>query len=579
MNPLLRFDFKDYQGKENTFTFRNPQEIIAASTIDEVLPALQKVQDAVKNGYYAAGYLSYEAAPAFNRSFRVHTNQKMPLLWFGLFDQPVRNSSQSTKPFYTSKWREQTNIDTYNRNIAQIKQHIKQGDISQVNYTLQMESQFRGDSIAYYEQLAEAQSANYSAYLDIGDFTILSASPELFFHLKDNKITTKPMKGTIGRGKTTAEDQANAKWLYHSKKNRAENEMIVQMMQQELDTIAIPGTIKVPALFSIETYPTVYQMTSTVTADISPGKDITDIFKAMFPCGSITGSPKTEAINIIKDLESGPREIYCGAIGFITPDQEAIFNVPIRTVMIDNQNGTTTYGAGGAITKDSTAVEEYEEVLVKARILEKNRKQFQLLESLSLSNGSYLLLENHLKRLKRSADFFQFNIDLALVQNKLVDFAKENDDKQWKVRLLVNENAAITLEANELSPISTPVPVKLASTPIDIADIFLYHKTTNRMVYEKRLNESPGVFDVLLWNKKREVTEFTIGNIVVEINGGLYTPPVECGLLAGTYRDSLIESGTISERKITLDDLRNCTGIWLINSVRKWVQVMLSLEN
>lgn len=579
MNPLLRFDFKDYQGKENTFTFRNPQEIIAASTIDEVLHALQKVQDAVKNGYYAAGYLSYEAAPAFNRSFRVHTNQKMPLLWFGLFDQPVRNSSQSTKPFYTSKWREQTNIDTYNRNIAQIKQHIKQGDISQVNYTTQMESQFRGDSIAYYEQLAEAQSANYSAYLDIGDFTILSASPELFFHLKDNKITTKPMKGTIGRGKTTVEDQANAKWLYHSKKNRAENEMIVQMMQQELDTIAIPGTIKVPALFSIETYPTVYQMTSTVTADISPGKDITDIFKAMFPCGSITGSPKTEAINIIKDLESDPREIYCGAIGFITPEQEAIFNVPIRTVMIDNRNGTATYGAGGAITKDSTAVEEYEEVLVKARILEKNRKQFQLLESLSLSNGSYLLLENHLKRLKRSADFFQFNIDLALVQNKLVDFAKENDNKQWKVRLLVNENAAITLEANELSPISTPVPVRLASTPIDIADIFLYHKTTNRMVYEKRLNEFPGVFDVLLWNKKREVTEFTIGNIVVEIDGGLYTPPVECGLLAGTYRDSLIESGTISERKIMFDDLRDCTGIWLINSVRKWVQVMLSLEN
>lgn len=576
MNPLLSFDFKNQQGKEKAFTFEDPLDVFVATTIAEVLPTLNKVQEAVKNGYYAAGYLSYEAAPAFDRAFRVNSNQKMPLLWFGIFDQPIDASLQSTKSFYTSKWQPQTSIDAYNRGFSKAKQHIQQGDITQVNYTIKMKSQFNGDSVAYYKHLAAAQSANYSAYLNIGDFTILSASPELFFHFKDNKITTKPMKGTIGRGKTDREDKANAEWLYHSKKNRAENEMIVHMMQEELEAITVPETIRVPELFSIEAYPTVYQMTSTVTAEISSDKTITDIFNALFPCGSITGAPKTVTMNIIKNLESGTRDVYCGAIGFITPEQEAIFNVPIRTVMIDNKNGDATYGVGGAITKDSTEAEEYEEVLTKAKVLDINMQEFQLLESLALTNGSYFILENHLQRLKRSAHFFQFHMDPTLIKEKLDHLAKENNTGQWKVRLLVSQTGALTLEANELSPVKKPVQVSLAKVPIDSTDIFLYHKTTNRTVYEKQLLHSPDVFDVLLWNEKHEVTEFTIGNMVAEINGQLYTPPVACGLLAGTYREALLLDGVIMERSILLDDLSNCTGIWLINSVRGWIPVKIT---
>ena len=514
MNPLLSFDFKSHKGIKKTLTFKNPKEIIVATTTRKVLPALHKVQEAVNNGYYAAGYLSYEAAPAFNSAFSVHSNQLMPLLWFGIFDQPINQSLQSTKSFYTSEWEPQTNRGTYHYNIEKIKQHIKHGDISQVNYTIQMNSQLKGDTVAFYNQLAEAQTADYSAYLDIGDFTILSASPELFFHLKNNKITTKPMKGTIGRGATDNEDKVNAKWLYHSKKNRAENEMIVNMMREELGSIALPETVMVPKLYSIEAYPTVYQMTSTVTAEISPVKGVIDIFKALFPCGSITGSPKINAIKRIKELESCPREVYCGTSGFITPEQEAIFNVPIRTVMIENKDGNAVYGAGGAITKDSTEKEEYEEVLVKAKILDMNLPEFQLLVSLALTNGSYLVFENHLKRIQHSADFFQFQIDLKQIKEKLLHFANEHKTKQWKVRLLVSENGAIRMEAKELSPIVGPVEVSLASEPIDAADIFLYHKTTNRTTYEKKLKHSPNVFDVLLWNKKHEVTEFTIGNII-----------------------------------------------------------------
>lgn len=569
MKPLLSFDFKDHEGKESTCTFRNPQDIIVATTIDEVLPSLKKIQDAVNNGYYAAGYLSYEAAPAFDQAFQVNGNQKMPLLWFGIFDKPVNERLPSNKPFHTSMWHTQTDTDEYNHSIDKIKQHIAGGNTSQVNYTVRMHSQLYGDSIAYYKHLVEAQSANYSAYLDIGDFTILSASPELFFHLKDRKITTKPMKGTIGRGKTDDEDQANASWLYHSEKNRAENEMIVNVMKDELAKIARPGTVKVPHMFSIEKYPTVYQLTSTVTAEIPPNKSILDIFKALFPCGSITGSPKVNTMEIIKELETSPREVYCGTIGYITPNQEAIFNIPIRTVLIDNKTGNATYGVGGGITQASLNGEEYEEVLTKAKILDVNQ-DFQLLESLALVKGEYFLLNNHLQRLKHSADFFQFDLEMERIEKSLLEFAVSHNNSQWKIRLLVSHDGSITLESDELTSTVVPAEVRLAGEPIDQEDLFLYHKTTNRMVYERLMKSSS---DVLMWNSKKEVTEFTIGNVVCELDGNLYTPPVESGLLPGTYRKVLIEKGTIKERTIMLEDIPKCSGIWLINSVRKWVPV------
>lgn len=576
MNPILSFDFVDHDGRKKPFTFENPRQVIIAKTIEEVLPSLQKIQDALNTGYYAAGYISYEAAPAFDQSFLVNSNQKMPLLWFGIFDQPINKSLQSTDSFYTSKWIPRTSINAYNHNIDKVKQHIEHGDTYQVNYTIRMNSDFKGDSIAYYKQLAKAQSADYSAYLNIGDHTILSVSPELFFHLKEGKLTTKPMKGTIGRGQTADEDQKNADWLYHSEKNRAENVMIVDLLRNDLGIIANPGTVKVPKLFSIEEYPTVYQMTSTVTAEISPDKTISDIFKALFPFGSITGAPKISTMGIISDLESSPREVYCGAVGFITPEQEAIFNVPIRTVMIDNKSGNASYGVGGAVTWDSTDKEEYEEVLTKAKVLDVNPEDFQLLETLGLQNGVYLVLENHLKRIKRSADFFQFSTDLELIEKKLLDFAKKHDSKHWKVRLLVTKNGSITLEASEINQARDSVYVKIADEPIDTNDIFLYHKTTNRIVYEEMLKQKSDAFDVLLWNDKKEVTEFTMGNIVVEMDGNLYTPPIECGLLAGTYREALLEDSTITEKTILLDELTDCSGIWLINSVRQWVPVQVN---
>jgi len=571
MHPTLHFDFIDDQGNKRPFLFKKPKDIIIAETMDEVMPSLKKIQNAVDQGYYAAGYLSYEAAPAFDPAFKVHKNNRMPLLWFGIFKQPVHESFDDGEKFHTTDWVTQTNLEEYHQHINSIKQAIEDGDTYQVNYTIRMLSNFSGDSKSYYRKLAKKQAANYSAYLDIGDFSILSVSPELFFHLKDQKLTTKPMKGTVGRGMTPAKDRENAAWLYHSEKNRAENVMIVDLLRNDLGVIAKPGTVKVPKLFAIEEYPTVYQMTSTVTAEIPGTKDIAAIFKALFPCGSITGAPKISTMNIIHQLEKSPREVYCGAIGFITPEQEAIFNVPIRTVMIDHKTNIAQYGVGGGITWNSNNKEEYEEVLTKAKVLHAKRPAFHLLETLGCYDGEYLVLKEHMERLKQSADYFQFHRNIEEAEKKLLDFKKNHNEGSWKVRLLLAKDGEITVEGQEIPPNQTVAKTALAKTPVAKNDIFLYHKTTNRSVYKEKLQGHEDKFDVLLWNENEELTEFTMGNVVVEMEGVLFTPPVSCGLLNGAYRRALLEKGIIHEKIIKVSQLPECSKVWFINSVREWI--------
>lgn len=565
----LQFDFH-----KKTRIFTSPDRIIQADTIEDVIPALTEVQEAVQLGYYAAGYLSYESAPAFENVMIAHSNNKMPLLWFGIYSDVKDGLNDNRKEsFHTSNWNIDTEKYNYDHAIKNIKNQIELGNSYQVNYTIRMHADFKGSAFSYYHQLASSQSANYSAYMDIGEHKILSASPELFFHLKEGKIKTKPMKGTIARGKSDIEDQENSSWLYHSEKNRAENVMIVDLLRNDLGMIAKPGTVKVPELFTIEEYPTVYQMTSTVTAEIADNKDIVDIFRALFPCGSITGAPKINTMKIINHLETSPREVYCGAIGFITPEKEAIFNVPIRTVIID-EFGKASYGVGGGITWDSEANDEYHEVLTKAKILSKSSQEFQLIETIGLKNGNLIVLNEHLQRLKISSDYFGFHIDIDQVRLDLVKLSEQHQYEDGKIRLLLDRNGNTTKEFLPLHPLLLEKQkVSLAKKPINKQDIFLYHKTTNRTVYEQRLQESPKTFDVLLWNEQEEITEFARGNIVVELNGELFTPPVSSGLLAGTFRETLIQQGTIKERILYKDELFQCTRLWFINSVREWVEV------
>ncbi|RYG72104.1 hypothetical protein EU245_11480 [Lentibacillus lipolyticus] len=349
--------------------------------------------------------------------------------------------------------------------------------------------------------------------------------------------------------------------------------MIVDLLRNDLGTISKIGSVDVPHLFTIEKYPTVYQMTATITAETD--NDFIQVFKALFPCGSITGAPKIRTMDIISELESTPRDVYCGAIGYMAPNKQAVFNVPIRTVMINNKTGKAAYGVGGGITWDSTVEEEYEEMQTKTRFLKEKQVSFQLLETFGLIDGSYIAYEQHIFRIEKSATYFDFSVDLTKIQESLAAIAYENSAGNYRVRLLVEKDGTYTVDVAGHHPIETPVNVALANEAISKDNIFLYHKTTNRSIYEHFKKQHPEAFDVLLWNENQEVTEFTIGNVIIELEGHLYTPPVTCGLLPGTFRQKLLDENKMTERKITVDELRNCKQIWLINSLRKWVNVKI----
>ncbi|BDH59957.1 aminodeoxychorismate synthase, component I [Lysinibacillus sp. PLM2] len=575
--PLLSFEFASSSGVIKPLTFNNPIEIIIANTVEEVLPCFDLIEKAIQDGYYVAGYMSYECAPAFDPAFKVKSGNKMPLVWFGVFNEPKLETVKSDGAYKNLKWTSTVSEKDYQNSIKLIKQWIGQGTTYQTNYTIRLKSNFQGDDITLYNTLKRAQVSNYCAYINTGEYSILSASPELFFHLKEDKIITRPMKGTLKRGRNIKEDEANRNELYYSEKNRAENVMIVDLLRNDLNVIAIPGTVQVDKLFEIEDYPTVHQMTSTITAKIKESTKLLEVFQALFPCGSITGAPKISTMEAIEKLEKEPREVYCGAIGYITPEREAIFNVPIRTVVIDQQTNEATYGVGGGITWDSTSEDEYQEVLAKASLLEIKRPEFQLLESLLLENGEYFLIEEHLNRLFSSAKYFKYPINMKNVKNHLQKNLELYQQGTYKTRLLMNLKGEVTITTQPitLQSFDTPVLTKLADEPVSKNNIFLYHKTTNRDVYTQFQKSYSDVFDVLLWNEDRELTEFTNGNIVLEMADGLWTPPIESGLLAGTYRERLLKEGRIKEKILTIEDLKNCTNIWFVNSVRKWVKVKL----
>ncbi|MGJ7922649.1 aminodeoxychorismate synthase component I [Neobacillus sp. LXY-4] len=574
--PLLSFEFATSAGVVEPFTFKNPLKIISTSSIEEVLSCMEQVQIAVNHGYYAAGFLTYESAAAFDPAMKVKPGHAMPLVWFGIFTGPEKLELTSAGTYTLSDWKPSVGKEEYHTSIQYIKAAIESGDTYQTNYTIRLHSQFSGDELAFFTKLKKAQASNYCAYIHTGDHSILSASPELFFHLEGDNITTRPMKGTVKRGNTLAEDEENASWLYRSEKNRAENVMIVDLLRNDLNIVSEPGTVHVPKLYEIEHYPTVHQMTSTIAAKISAETSLVDIFKALFPCGSITGAPKLSTMKIITELESEPREIYCGAIGFITPTREAIFNVPIRTVVIEKKTGKATYGVGGGITWDSTAEGEYDEILVKASLLGEDRPEFQLLESFLLNKGEYFLLEEHLGRLARSAKYFGFAYQERDARNKLTQFAKEHGNSSVKVRFLLSKNGDITIESQPAGQLGSPIKAILAEVPVNKHTPFLYHKTTHRDIYSPFQQKKPAdVFDVLLWNEDGELTEFTNGNVVLEVDGQFYTPPISSGLLAGTFREKLLKDGDIQEKTLTVADLSKCTRIWFINSVRKWLEVEL----
>ena len=552
--------------------------VLVAETLDEIRPLLDEVERAAGDGHHAVGFVAYDAAPAFDPALAVRGRPSLPLAWFGIFARAERapESIDATGSF-PDTWTFSADEHAHARAVEDIRAAIASGDVYQVNHTIRLRSRDVRDPLALYHRMRAAQPASYGAYIDTGRHCIVSASPELFFHRAGDAITTKPMKGTARRGRWVAEDDAAAVRLAASEKERAENVMIVDLLRNDLGRIARPGTVRVASLFEVERHPTVLQMTSTIEARLEQGTTLGDVFAALFPCGSVTGAPKVAATRQIAVLEESPRGVYCGAIGHVAPSGEATFSVAIRTAWIDRETGLAEYGAGGGITWDSTPAAEYDEVRAKAAVLTSSAPiPFELLETMRLTRDGYVRRERHVARLLESASYFGFRVERVAVERALDAHAARATEDPRRVRMLVARDGTVRVEDRALvdeDVTLAPRPVALATSPVSSADPFLFHKTTRREVYDRHRAEHPDVFDVLLWNEAGELTEFTIGNVVLRLDDADWTPPRECGLLAGCYRAELLERGEIQERVLTREDLARAENVWLINSLRGRVEV------
>jgi len=550
--------------------------VIRADRPDQVAGALAEVERAVARGRHAAGFVSYEAASGLDPDLGYSGKGALPLVWFGVFTERIDCSAETitdtTGDCRVSPPALAISDSDYMDAVESIREAIARGETYQVNYTARQHFSVSGDPFTLYRRMCRNQQAPFCAWLDIGTHRILSASPELFFALEGDRLTMRPMKGTAARRPRADDDRRQRDLLASSAKDRAENLMIVDLVRNDLARIAETGSVEVPVLFHVETYPTVHQMTSTVTARVRPEVGLTDIFRALFPCGSVTGAPKRRTMAIIRELERQPRGVYCGAIGYVSPGREALFSVAIRTAVVEAATGAAEIGIGSGITWDSVPSDELRECHVKSAFLTRDSSTFGLIESLRLDDQGYLLPERHLQRLAGSAAYFGFSLDLDVLRERLRSLA-EGLAGIHKVRIVLTEDGAVTLDAQPLATgeaADRPAFIAVSRRRVDSSDPFLYHKTTRRELYDRELRHHPDCYDVIFLNQRDEVTEGCFNSIVVAMAGELLTPALECGLLPGVLRQELLEVGVIREAILTLDDLQAADTIWLVNSVRGW---------
>jgi len=614
--------------KEKPWTqlFTEPARVCVAHSPVEIAALFAGIESAVAAGYCAAGFFSYECAGSFEPKAGTRAAKAgEPLAWFGIYERGYAFDHESGSfvdgdPPELARFRRQLpeaesalepevaaqfalSEAEYAERIARIHEWIRAGDVYQLNFTAPMKFEAPRSAAALYARLRARQPVDDGAFLHCEPGRrILSFSPELFFRIdKDGatrRIVTRPMKGTARRGRTTIEDREIAEWLQGDPKNRSENVMIVDLVRNDLGRVAQTGSVKVEELFAVERYPTLWQMTSTVSAELRPEASFHEIFRALFPCGSVTGAPKVRATQLIAELEDAPRGVYTGAIGFFSPRQ-TVFNVAIRTLDLDGARGTMSVGSGIVIDSDPAA--EFRECLLKAEFLTSpgartsspisenipivhQPGKFSLIETM-LWDGGYPLLELHLDRLEDSAAYFDFGCDRAAIRAALEDharsFAEAVPHCPRKVRLLLDGESQLRITDDPLPPrVEEHIGrVRIAAERTDPADRMLYHKTTQRQLYNYAFEQAvrDGFDDVLFLNPRGEVTEGAISNVFVEKAGAWFTPPVECGLLAGVYRRHLLESRPeIKERVLSFDDLRSADAIYLCNAVRGLRRVILA---
>lgn len=566
--------------------FSEPVQQLIALSLDQVVPVLAAAERMARAGHWVVGFVTYEAAPAFDSALRVRpADGVLPLAAFAVYaqpdqphDQPHDALTQSDADSDCGPWHMDATAAQAATRIATIRNAIGDGRYYQVNCTTHMRADFSGDGKMFFERLRRTQPDGYCIHIDHETWQVLSVSPELFFDWqadgkKPGQLRTKPMKGTAPRHNDPLADAAAAAQLAQSAKEQSENLMIVDLLRNDLAKVAVTGSVHVPQLFAVEALPTVWQMTSTVACTTRPEIQLEDVFRALFPCGSVTGAPKIAAMAAIAALETAPRGAYCGAIGVIRPGGHATFNVGIRTVTLDSERHRAECGIGSGVIWDSTAAGEYAEWLLKRRFLLRASADFKLIETLKLADGKYWLLAGHLARLQASAEYFGFQWDLPGVMDVLNALASTNARGEWRVRLLVDARGQPSVTCSALEPTGAgPLDVLLAAHPVDGSDEFLRHKTTHRSIYQAH-QPPENIYDTLLWNQDGEITEFTRGNVVIELDQQRVTPPLNCGLLGGVLRGELLARGEISERVVKVEDLSRASGLWFINSVRGMLAV------
>ncbi len=570
-------------GTRNWFVFEEQRAEVTASGLADVVAMCREVEEAVEEqGLHAVGFVSYEAAPAFDSALPAHDGASFPFAWFGLYEkrQQVAALPRADGTYELGEWVPSVTREAYGQTIDDVRERIACGETYQVNYTYRLRASFNGDAWALASNLFKAQRCSHGAYVDIGAHVICSASPELFFRLDGNRLVSRPMKGTAARAPSFLADEEQKNWLHNSEKNRAENVMIVDMIRNDMGRIAESGTVHVDSLYNVERYTPSWQMTSTVSCKTKAG--FADIMAAMFPCASVTGAPKASTMGIIQRTEPEPRKVYTGCVGYLSPQRQAQFNVAIRTVLIDREREEAEFGVGGGVVWDSTAGDEYAECHLKAGVLTQSQTPFELLETMLWTpEDGYFLLEGHLKRLAQSAAYFGFPFSEHAIRSKLYAAVPATVESTKRVRLLLSEDGCLRTEVASHNGATgdKPASLRLARSPVDSLDPFLCHKTTQRDVYESARAACGDCDDVLLWNERGEVTETCIGNVVFEINGEKVTPPVASGLLPGTFRQWLIETEKVTERVIKKKDVAIAECLWVINSVRKWREAVIEVDS
>lgn len=563
MHKQTIIDFKEL-GLRHLFT--EPIKELKTRDIDQVEALLKEVETYQEAGFYAVGYVSYEAAPAFEKKLAVHPAPLMGeyLLYFTIHQEV------ETLPFpedyeavdLPANWKEEVEAPAYQEAIKTIHHHIRQGDTYQVNYTVQLSQELKSDPLAIYNRLVVEQKAHYNAFIQHDDVSILSISPELFFEQDDRLLTTRPMKGTTHRGLTNQEDLQEAAWLKADPKNRAENMMIVDLLRNDMNRISEIGSEQVTRLCQVEQYSTVWQMTSTIESRLQAEVDLVQTFRALFPCGSITGAPKISTMEIIQKTEKAPRGVYCGTIGILLPKGKRIFNVAIRTLQM--QGDQAIYGVGGGITWDSKWESEYQETKQKSAVLYRQEPRFELLTTGRIHQGELTFLDQHLTRLREASRYFAYPYDEPKLLKELQEeLAHLESNLDYRCRIALQKNGAFHLVITELTDLpASYLQAQLTEQKLDLATPFTYFKTSQR----DHLNQSD--HEQIFHLPDGTLLETTIGNLLLEIEGQLYTPPAHLPLLDGIYRRHLLETQQVEEKLLTLNDLTDADRIYACNALR-----------